>query len=154
MSRSGVATAPLSQSLAGTWELMSRQDRTLDGQLRIDPALGPDPVALLIYDRNGHFAAQFMKTDRGPGVEIGVAGAGPNNSRAIGGYDAYFGTYEVDDAEGTVTQCLLGALSPDNVGLVLTRAMSVQGDELVISLQTATAAGEAIVRTLRWRRVG
>ena len=48
----------------------------------------------------------------------------------------------------------MGALSRENVGLVLTRGMTVAGDELVIRLDTATAAGEPIVRTLRWRRVG
>jgi len=50
-----------------------------------------------------------MKRNRS-GPEIDVTGAGPNNSRARGGYDAYFGTYTVDDANGTVTQSLTGAL--------------------------------------------
>jgi hypothetical protein len=49
---------------------------------------------------------------------------------------------------------LNGALSRENVGHVLTRDMTVTGDELTIRLDTATASGEPIVRTLRWRRVG
>ena len=79
---------------------------------------------------------------------------GPNNSRAQGGYDAYFGTYAVDNAQGTVTQRLLGSLSKENVGMVLTRAMTVKGDRFMIQLQTATAQGESITRTLTWERVG
>jgi hypothetical protein len=59
----------------------------------------------------------------------------------------------VDDAQGTVTQCLQGALSRENVGTVLTRAMKVQGDALVIQLQTTSADGVAVTRTLTWRRV-
>jgi hypothetical protein len=145
---------PLSSELIGTWELHSREDRAAGGERRIDPALGADPVALLVYDRDGNFAAQFMKRDRSVAAAPDAASAGPNNSRARGGYDAYFGTYTVDDAQGTVTQRLVGALSPENVGLVLTRAMTVTGDELTIRLQTATASGEPIERTLRWRRVG
>jgi len=40
-----------------------------------------------------------------------------------GGYDAYFGTYTVDDAQGIgPSGKAAGALSPENVGLVLTRA--------------------------------
>lgn len=144
---------PLSVELIGTWELLSREDHTPGGERRVDPFLGPDPLALLIYDRRGHFSAQFMKRERGTGPEPGAANAGPNNSRAVGGYDAYFGTYSVDDAHGTVTQRLHGALSNENVGQVLTRAMTVHGDELTIRLETATANGEAIVRTLRWQRV-
>lgn len=145
--------APLSAVLPGTWRLLSRVDRTDAGERRIDPGLGEDPVALLVYDRAGHFAAQFMKRDRSaPAPEAPAAGA--NNSRAQGGYDAYFGRYSVDDAQGTVTQHLDGALSQENVGLVLTRAMVVEGDRLTIALRTTAADGVAVTRTLAWERVG
>jgi hypothetical protein len=126
---------PLSTRLPGTWLLESRIDRTAAGERHPDPLLGEDPVALLVYDRSGHFTAQFMKRDRSsPALEASASAA--NNTRAQGGYDAYFGTYRVDDAQGTVTQELLGSLSPGNVGMVLTRAMSVRGDTLVIRLGT------------------
>ena len=141
---------PLSQALIGTWRLLSREDVTASGERRIDPGLGADPLALLVYDRAGNFAAQFMKRDRQ--AAPAAAAAAPNNSRAVGGYDAYFGSYTVDDAAGTVTQRLVGALSAENVGLVLTRSMQVRGDELVIRLDTASADGTPVLRTLRWRR--
>ena len=114
---------------------------------------GKDPVALLIYDRAGHFAAQFMKRDRSVVIPDGPSGA-TNNSRAQGGYDAYFGTYTVDDAASTVTQRLLGALSQENVDSILTREMEVRGDTLVIRVQTSAADGTAVTRTLTWNRVG
>ena len=144
---------PLSSTLPGTWELQSRIDVDSSGERRSEPSLGEDPVALLIYDRAGHFAAQFMRRDRSIEVPDGPTGAS-NNSRAVGGYDAYFGTYAVDDANGTVTQRLLGALSREHVGAVLTRAMQVHGDTLVIQLETTAAGGGAVTRTLTWRRVG
>ena len=53
----------LSRDLIGTWALVSRIDRTAGGERRVEPSLGEDPVALLYYDRAGHFAAQFMKRD-------------------------------------------------------------------------------------------
>ena len=145
--------APLSASLPGTWLLESRIDLDPSGQRRPEPSLGQDPVALLFYDQAGHFAAQFMKRDRSVLVPDGPGGA-RNNSRAQGGYDAYFGTYAVDDAAGTVTQRLLGALSQENVGSVLTREMEVRGDTLVIQVQTSAADGTAVTRTLTWNRVG
>jgi hypothetical protein len=148
------ARKPLLTELIGTWELLSREDRTHTGERRIDPGLGPNPVALLFFDRRGHFAAQFMKRDRGSAPEAEAVGPAPNNSRARGGYDAYFGTYTVDESLGTVTTLLAGALSPENVGQVYTRMMSVVGDELTIRLETATMGGEPITRTLRWKRVG
>jgi hypothetical protein len=144
----------LSERLPGTWELVSRIDLTESGERRPEPSLGEDPIAYLIYDRSGHFAAQFMKRgDRSAPLPDGPSAA-KNNSRAQGGYDAYFGTYTVDDVQGTVTQRLLGALSQENVGSVLTRAMEVSGDTLVIRLQTTVADGMTVTRALTWKRVG
>jgi len=150
---SSVPPPTLSATLPGTWQLQSRIDVTASGERRPEPSLGEDPVALLIYDRSGHFAAQFMRRDRSVVIPDNPGGA-KNNSRAQGGYDAYFGTYTVDDEKATVTQTLLAALSPENVGHVLTRAMVVQGDTLVIRLETTTGDGAAVTRTLTWLRVG
>jgi ribosomal protein S18 acetylase RimI-like enzyme len=147
------AETPLSGRLPGTWELVSRIDVTDSGTRQADPSLGDDPIAMLFYDRSGHFSAQFMKRDRTGPIPDGPAGA-PNNSRAQGGYDAYFGTYTVDDALGTVTQRLTGALSSENVGAAVTRAMTIRGDTLTIELKTTSARGDAVTRTLTWRRVG
>lgn len=141
----------LSEELPGTWLLVSRIDVTAEGERHPDPLLGEDPVAMLVYDRTGHFTAQFMKRDRSNVVEAGPPGA-PNNTQARGGYDAYFGTYTMDDAKGEVTQRLLGSLSAGNVGMTLTRAMRVRGDELVIRLATTAADGVPVTRTLTWRR--
>ena len=85
----------LSVVLPGTWKLISRIDCTRSGERRLEPSLGEDPVALLFYDRSGNFAAQFMKRDRS-GPISDAAASGSNNSRAQGGYDAYFGTYTID----------------------------------------------------------
>lgn len=141
----------LSKLLPGTWILQSRIDLTANGSRHPDPLLGEDPVALLIYDENGYFSAQFMKRDRSQPVQEARPGA-RNNTQAQGGYDAYFGRYSVDDASGEVTQTLLGSLSPANVGMVLTRAMQVEGDTLSIQLATTAADGTAVTRTLTWQR--
>jgi hypothetical protein len=144
---------PLSTTLPGTWRLVSRVDVDAAGERRVDPMLGEDPVAVLFYDRSGNFAAQFMKRDRSVVVDAGAAPA-MNNSRAKDGYDAYFGSYTIDDAASTVTQELDGALSKENVGFVLTRGMTVEGDELTIELKTTSIGGEPVTRTLRWKRIG
>ena len=94
-----------------------------------------------------------MRRDRSIEITDGPSGA-RNNSRAQGGYDAYFGTYTIDDELGTVTQHVLGALSRENVGTVLTRAMEIRGDTLVIRLETTAAGGTPVTRTLTWQRVG
>jgi hypothetical protein len=141
-------------SLVGTWRLSSREDVTSDGQRRTEPTLGHNPVAYLMYDAAGHFAVQFMRRDRGSArgnaerPPVGVA----NNSDANNGYDAYFGRYEVG-ADFTVTQELEGALSPADVGKVLTRRFHINDTELTIVLETTTSDGQPVTRTLRWQRV-
>ena len=143
------------KSLVGTWKLLSREDLTSDGQRRTEPILGADPLAYLMYDAAGHFAVQFMRRDRAAcgstPAQLRVGHA--NNGGAVNGYDAYFGRYTVAD-DGTVTQELIGALSPGDVGKIVTRRFQIKGAELVIVLETAASDGEALTRTLRWQRVG
>ena len=143
--------AALSRTLPGTWSLVSRVIRTTTGNV-VPSALGDDPIALLIYDDVGNFSAQFMRRDRSGDDGIASASSAANNSRAIGGYDAYFGRYSIDDERGTVTQTLVGSLSPENVGHVLTRAMQVDGDRLTIEVATTTPDGEPATITLVWNR--
>ena len=145
----------LGSQLIGTWRLFSREDHTLGGENRIDPVLGPDPVAILTYDTGGNFAAQFMRRDRStvtPTAPTAPAAPGANNSTAVNGYDAYFGLYTVDEGSGTVTQTLQGAISAGDVGKVVTREMRVIDGKLTIQLQTTNASGEPVIRTLRWAR--
>src|SRR2546423_252604 len=92
--------ATLSEQMVGTWALVSRIDRAADSTIRTDPALGSDPLAMLTYTRD-RFAAQFMKRDRAQASGQAAAGSGQNNTSAVGGYDAYFGTYHVG-ADGLV----------------------------------------------------
>jgi len=142
----------LDHDLIGTWRLLSRIDRDAAGKLLDEPMLGSDPIALLFFDGAGNFAAQFMKRDRS--VEVAAPVVHGNNTTAIGGYDAYFGTYEVDAKSGDVRTRLVGALSPGNVGATMLRNMKVEEGRLVIRLTTTTAEGAPVNRTLTWERAG
>jgi hypothetical protein len=52
----------------------------------------------VFFDRGGNFAAQFMKRDRS--TTAPAAAAAVRTTRAVGGYDAYFGTYRIDEEQG------------------------------------------------------
>ena len=148
----GDDTDTLTERLAGTWRLRSRIDVAASGERCDEPTLGADPLALVFFDRNGNFAAQFMKRDRS--ARSVVAPGGSNNTRAVDGYDAYFGSYVVDEEHGVVTTTLLGALAREHVGAVLTRAIRVNGDTLTITLDTTSSDGTPVTRTLTWLRIG
>jgi hypothetical protein len=142
----------LAKALTGLWWLLTREDRTKDGQRRIDPTLGADPVGILTYGGN-HFAAQFMKRDRTENAVNRVSYSGQNNTVAVGGYDAYFGTYEVNEETGKVAHTLVGSITPSNIGITVFRDLRVNGDQLTIQLETTTPEGEPIIRTLTWKRI-
>lgn len=144
----------LEHDLIGTWRLLSRLDRDESGNPVQEPTLGSNPLSLLFFDAAGNFAAQFMKRDRDEAVTAPARTMSQNNTSAIGGYDAYFGTYEVDETSGDVRTRLVGALSPGNVGSTMLRNMKVEEGRLVIRLATTTADGRPVHRTLTWERAG
>ena len=142
----------LESKIQGTWWLLSREDHTKDGQRRIDPILGSDPIAILVY-ANNYFAAQFMKKDRSADAINQTSAAGQNNTAAIGGYDAYFGTYQIDEKTNQVAHTLVGSINPSNIGMTVYRDLKIEDDKLIIKLDTTTYEGEPVVRTLTWKRI-
>ena len=143
----------LENKIQGTWWLLSREDHTKNGQKRIDPILGADPIAILVY-ANNHFAAQFMKRERSIDIITNATRAGQNNTSAIGGYDAYFGTYKVDEGTNQVAHTLVGSINAANIGMTVYRNLTVEDDKLTIQLDTTTHDGEPVTRTLTWKRIG
>ena len=149
--------AELGKDVLGSWRLVSRDDYDREGRKLIDPILGADPLGMLTF-APGHFAAQFMNRRRGEkpfetGTQASSLTPGSNNSSAVDGYDAYFGTYEIDAREGTVAVSLQGALSPANIGLNLKREIRVADGQLLIRLATTAADGTPITRTLTFERI-
>jgi Lipocalin-like domain len=142
----------LSSAILGLWRLLTREDYDREGRRHIDPVMGPDPLGALSFS-SGYFAAQFMSRDRSAPAPAVVA-AGANNSGAVDGYDAYFGSYTLDRTRGSITVQLEGALSPANIGHSFTRDIRVEDDRLTIRLATTAADGTPVTRTLTFRRAG
>jgi hypothetical protein len=142
----------LAATIQGVWWLQSREDWTKEGQRRIDPILGSDPIAIVSYAKD-HFAAQFMKRDRTENPTSQAVFSGQNNTSAVGGYDAYFGTFEVNEKTGKVSHTLIGSITPSNIGMTVSRDLRVIENTLMIQLETTTPEGEAIIRTLIWKRI-
>ena len=144
-------TGNLQEMMRGIWWLLSREDYNEDGELRIDPILGANPVGIISY-ADTHFAAQFMRRDRS-GTGHTMAHTGQNNTSAVNGYDAYFGTYEVNEQTGQVKHTLIGSITPANIGMTVVRDLRVAGGTLIIQLATTATDGEPITRTLTWKRI-
>jgi Lipocalin-like domain len=145
-------TNDLAASIIGIWKLKSREDVDAAGQRQVDPILGPNPLGILCF-ASDYFAAQFMKWDRADQKFVLEPGQGRNNSSAVDGYDAYFGTYELDVTAGTLTVHLEGSISASNIGSSFVRDVRVLENELVIQLCTTAVDGAAITRTLIFSRL-
>jgi hypothetical protein len=71
---------------------------------------------------------------------------------AYAGYIAYFGRYEVNEAQDTVVHHVQGALNPGWVGGHQVRRLRFNGELLVLS--TDVPKGGAMVRhTLTWEKL-
>lgn len=139
-------------ALVGTWQMVSRIDRDVEGNVIPEPSLGSDPVGYLIYDAAGHVSVQLMSRHRPADPCQVTASAAADNVGHVGGYDSFFGRYMVDAKAGTVTHILEGAISPGDVGRSLTRRFKLLGDTLTLEFEPGgVAAGRT--RTLTWRRV-
>lgn len=146
-------TANLAATILGIWKLKSREDVDDRGQIHIDPFLGRDPLGILCFGPS-HFAAQFMKRDRSREENVPQPVQVKNNTVAVSGYQAYFGTYSIDEIAGTLTTHLEGSISPADVDSTYIRDVRVVDNELIIQLETTAADGTAITRTNTFSRIG
>src|SRR6266581_427661 len=99
------ASAGVNDQLIGSWSLRSRVTTGSDGGVLTDPNLSATPTGILIYDRSGHVAAQLSRKDRTVSMiteecrsAAQIKGTS-DTAQTVLGYDAYFGTYTVDEAQ-------------------------------------------------------
>lgn len=84
--------------LIGAWRLVRIDVPRPDGQ----SASMPQPKGMLIYTRDGHMSVQLMYP-KSANV--------PSNEYVHGGYEASFGSYDVDEAKHTVTHHVQGSIT-------------------------------------------
>ncbi len=140
-------------SLVGTWELVSRIQRDSTGNLVEEPSLGSDPIGYLVYDASGRVFAQLMSRHRPANPFQAQSPSEPNDPAHIGGYDAYFGHFEVDSAGSTVRHIVDGSLIQSDVGRTLVRRVHLQGDTLRLQYDIRGKDTGGGTRTLTWHRI-
>ncbi len=138
--------------IAGAWQLESRTVQDASGAAIDDPVLGKQPLGRLFYDASGRMAIQMMRMDRKEPISAPADPAQAKNPRVILGYDAYFGTFDVDDAAGTVTHHVEGSLFPEDLGESWTRNFTLDGDTFTLKFTSDLADGPVRTRTLVFTR--
>src|SRR5262245_17921970 len=111
----------------GTWKLISVEFRRSDGQVVY--FYGKHPRGTLMYDAAGNVSVNIMRSDRPAFSVADKAKCTPQEAKsAIETYEAYFGTYEVDEARRAVIHHVEGSLLPNWTGSDQTRFYEFSND--------------------------
>ncbi len=136
----------------GTWKLVSYEIKTADGGSMYP--IGPNGMGILMYDAQGHMAVQLMQRDRPSFAQADVRLGTPDEIKAaFGGYFAYFGQYEVDEAGGVVTHHVEGCLVPNWIGGDQKRFYAFSANRLVLKTPPSQLGGVTGIQTLVWERI-
>lgn len=139
----------LASRLVGTWQVMEIVDTDPAG--KVSYPYGEHPAGYIVYDATGHLHVQAMRTPATPRFAAGDDAKGTDQEvrAAYDGYVAYFGTYEVDEAQSKVIHRVQGSLMPSYTGTDQPRPIKIVGDDLII--EGTTPEGHHFLR--RFRRV-
>lgn len=129
----GVATVPMSSSgdraevqrvqdrFIGAWRLVWLEEPDAEGKVH-----RADCTGLLVYTRDGHMSVQVMYSNPRAGRQAGPV------QYAQGGYEASFGTYQIDENAHTFTFHVEGAMVRSLIGKDFPRAFALSGNQLVV----------------------
>ena len=115
----------------GTWKLVSYEFLGPGGEASYP--FGREVQGILHYDSNRNMAAQLMREGRGSfasGDQFG--GTAEEIKEAFEGHFAYFGRYEINQSEGTVTHHIEGSSLPNWVGIDQVRSYEFSENRLIL----------------------
>lgn len=97
---SKAAPGSAEERLIGAWRLVHIDSAQVTGQT----TEAPQPKGMLIYTRDGHMSVQLMYPK---------SANAPSNEYVQNGYEASFGTYDVDEAKHLLTHHVQGSITRD-----------------------------------------
>lgn len=107
------------EGLIGAWHLVSLEGPGPDGKMSEIPGLR----GMLIYTRDGHMSVEIMYPESQSSL---------TNDYVLNGYEASFGSYDVDEAAHTLTHHIEGSITRQLVGKDLARKYELSKNRLVI----------------------
>jgi len=105
----------------GAWRLAWLEEPDADGTVH-----KADCTGLLVYTRDGHTSVQVMYRNPQTGGQVGPV------QYAHGGYEASFGTYQIDENSHTFVFHVEGAMVRSLIGKDLPCAYEFSGNQLLV----------------------
>jgi hypothetical protein len=107
------------EKLIGAWRLVSMEEPGADGKLnRVT-----DRKGMLIYTRDGHMSVQLM---------LAKSESALSNDYVQNGYEASFGSYDLNEQAHTLTHHVQGSVTRGLVGKDLPRVFQFSDGHLII----------------------
>jgi hypothetical protein len=147
--------AAVRKKFTGVWKLISGEAKDqVTGE--VGYPWGTKPVGRLVYDDAGRVFAQLMNPGRRPvggmanrGAAAAIGASSADDMREmLTGFNAYFGTFDVDESDRTVIHHLESALIPSWVGTDQRRKYEFSGGNQLIMFNTASNIAYRLV----WQR--
>jgi hypothetical protein len=111
-------TSP-TQKLIGAWRLAWMEEPGPDGKV----TRFTDRQGMLLYTRDGHVSVQIM---------FPKSQSALSNDYVLNGYEASFGSYDINEEAHTVTHHVQGSITPGLVGNDLPRVFHFSDGRLII----------------------
>jgi hypothetical protein len=143
--------SPLELEVVGVYDLIDSFDINIETNETIR-SRGKTPIGTLSYDMDGGMAVQIMNDGRERLGGLDPEVMAEKIKAAFENYTAYFGTFQIHEAEGYVEHHIRGSLSPDEEGKVRKRFFELSGTRLTLTTPVFDCDGEKRVRHIIWER--
>jgi hypothetical protein len=137
--------------LVGAWHLERVEGVRGD---KVGQPFGSSVSGTLVYMPNGQMVVAWGRQDRAAPKDMSKT-TPEEAAGIIKGFDAYWGTFEVDSVRGIVIHHVKGCLQPSVIGTDRIRNVSLVGDMLTLALKVPCpqcAPGEEAILRLVWIR--
>ena len=140
--------------LIGTWKMISGEFRSSDGKTSYP--WGTELEGRIVYTTDGNMAVQIMDPERPKFVSKDhMKGTDEEVRVAFEGYQAYYGTYEVNETEKTIIHHVQGSVFPNLIGHDLVRYYEFSADDKRLRLGTPPMpmGGEKVSGIYIWEKL-
>lgn len=143
-------TSASSQSLVGTWTLVSVDNVFPDGSRM--HLYGEQPHGILMFDAKGRYALQILSANRPRFVLNDKSkGTAEEYKAAMQGSNSHFGRYTVQQ-DTAITFHIEHASFPNWEGTEQKRLFTLTGNELKYTVPTPTTGGAQATGEVIWKR--
>lgn len=129
----------LRKQMVGTWSLSEQWVEQGDKKIQ---RFGANPKGIAIYDGNGRFATILLRTDLPKfASNNAMTGTADENKAIVQGSNATYGSWSVNEQDGSLISRIDGSTFPGWDGQNQKRTLSIAGDEMKMCVAGAQIGG-------------